>query len=168
MVYFLLANAVALPIVIGGIFQLSFEQISTLMQRTFFVVGISSFIQGCFGHKYPIADGPAGSWVSIFVILGNLAFIQGQDQMHTLQILEGGLIVAGLLLFVLGTTGLVYRLQFLFTPLVSGSFLFILSLQLSGVLVKGMLGLQGTSAEPDVMAKTHILFYFWTCYFSLY
>ncbi|MCR8643255.1 purine/pyrimidine permease [Paenibacillus sp. N1-5-1-14] len=149
---FLLANAVALPIVIGGIFQLSFEQITTLMQRTFFVVGISSFIQGLFGHKYPIADGPAGSWVSIFVILGNLAMMQGQDQMHTLQILEGGLIVAGLFLFLLGATKLVYRLQFLFTPLVAGLFLLILALQLSGVLLKGMLGVQGAQAEPDFAA----------------
>ncbi|UHA72021.1 purine/pyrimidine permease [Paenibacillus sp. 481] len=157
---FLLANAVALPIVIGGIFQLSLEQISTLMQRTFFVVGISSFIQGWLGHKYPIADGPAGSWVSIFVILGNLALIQGQDYMHTLQILEGGLIVAGLFLFVLGATGLVYRLQFLFTPLVAGSFLFILALQLSGVLLKGMLGLQGTNAQPDYVAALLSLFIF--------
>jgi xanthine/uracil permease len=157
---FLLANAVALPIVIGGIFQLSFEQISTLMQRTFFVVGISSFIQGWLGHKYPIADGPAGSWVSIFIILGNLALIQGQDQMNALQILEGGLIVAGLVLFILGTTGLVYKLQFLFTPLVSGSFLFILALQLSGVLVKGMLGVQETSAEPDGIAALISFFIF--------
>ncbi len=32
---FLLANAIALPIIIGGIFHLSVEDISTLMQRTF-------------------------------------------------------------------------------------------------------------------------------------
>jgi xanthine/uracil permease len=146
---FLLANAVALPIIIGGIFHLSIEETSALMQRTFFVVGISSFIQGWLGHRYPIADGPAGSWVSVFVILGDVAVHQGQNTKEVLQILEGGLIVAGLLLLILGVTGLVHRILFLFTPLVTGSFLLILALQLSGVLLKGMMGLQGTIAHPD-------------------
>lgn len=53
---FLLANAEALPIIIGGIFHLSIEETSTLMQRTFFVVGISSFIHGWLGHRYPIGS----------------------------------------------------------------------------------------------------------------
>ncbi|MFJ8247176.1 purine/pyrimidine permease [Peribacillus asahii] len=146
---FLLANSIALPIVIGGIFHLSIEEISSLMQRTFFVVGISSFIQGWLGHRYSIADGPAGSWVSVFVILADVAIQQGQNTKETLQILEGGLIVAGSLLFILGMTGLVHRLLFLFTPLVTGSFLLILALQLSGVFLEGMMGLQGESPRPD-------------------
>ncbi|RJS50112.1 purine/pyrimidine permease [Bacillus sp. PK3_68] len=146
---FLLANSVALPIVIGGVFHLSIEEISSLMQRTFFVVGISSFIQGWLGHRYPIADGPAGSWVSVFVILASVATEQGQNMRETLQLLEGGLIVAGLLLFILGVTGLVNRLLFLFTPLVTGSFLLILALQLSGVFLKGMMALQGVAPHPN-------------------
>lgn len=143
--FFLLATSVALPIVIGGVFHLSTEEISDLMQRTFFVVGISSFIQGWFGHRYPIADGPAGSWVSVFVILAGMAIQQGESTKETLQLLEGGLLVTGFLLVILGITGLVNRLLFLFTPLVTGSFLLILSLQLSGVFLEGMLGIQGQS-----------------------
>lgn len=143
--FFLLATSVALPIVIGGVFHLSMEEISELMQRTFFVVGISSFLQGWLGHRYPIADGPAGSWVSVFVILAGVAVQNGQSTKETLQLLEGGMIFSGLLLFILGATGLVNRLQFLFTPLVTGSFLLILALQLSGVFLDGMLRLQGDS-----------------------
>jgi xanthine/uracil permease len=137
-----LATSVALPIVIGGVFHLSMKEISELMQRTFFVVGISSFIQGWFGHRYPVADGPAGSWVSVFVILAGVAAHQEESTKETLQLLEGGMIVTGLLLFILGITGLVNRLLFLFTPLVMGSFLLILALQLSGTFLEGMLGLQ--------------------------
>lgn len=157
---FLLANAIALPIIIGSIFQLSIEDISTLMQRTFLVVGVSSLIQAWFGHRYPIADGPAGSWVSIFVILGQVAMHQGQSAKDALQLLEGGLITAGILLFVLGITGLVQKILRLFTPLVTGTFLFILSLQLSGVLLKGMMGLQGTATQPDYATATIALFVF--------
>ncbi|MED4531675.1 purine/pyrimidine permease [Metabacillus fastidiosus] len=146
---FLLANAVALPVIIGGIFHLSIDEISGLMQRTFFIVGISSFIQGWLGHKYPIADGPAGSWVSVFVILGDIAIQQGQSTKEVLQLLEGGFIIAGLLLLILGATGLVHKVLFLFTPLVTGTFLLILALQLSGVFLKGMIGLQGEAVNPD-------------------
>ncbi|OCA85089.1 purine/pyrimidine permease [Pseudobacillus wudalianchiensis] len=146
---FLLANSVALPIVIGSVFHLSIEEVSSLMKRTFFVVGISSFIQGWLGHRYPIADGPAGSWVSVFVILAGVAAGQGENTEDTLQLLEGGLMIAGLLLFVLGVTGLVNRLLFLFTPLVTGSFLLILALQLSGVFLKGMMALKGVPPHSD-------------------
>ncbi|MGG0178902.1 purine/pyrimidine permease [Gottfriedia acidiceleris] len=157
---FLLANAIALPIIIGGIFHLSIDDISTLMQRTFLVVGVSSFLQAWLGHRYPIADGPAGSWVSIFVILGQVAMHQGQSAKDVLQLLEGGLIIAGLLLFVLGITGLVHRILRLFTPLVTGTFLLILALQLSGVLLKGMMGLQGTVTHPNYTLATIALFVF--------
>lgn len=157
---FLLANAIALPIIIGGVFHLSTAEISTLMQRTFFVVGVSSFIQAWFGHRYSIADGPAGSWVSIFVVLGQVAMSQGQSTKATLQLLEGGLIIAGIILFFLGVTGLVQRVLRLFTPLVTGTFLLILALQLSGVLLKGMLGLQGVATHPDYVTATIALFVF--------
>lgn len=53
------------------------------MQRTFFVVGISSFIQGFFGHRYPIAERPAGSWVSVFVILSGVTAHQGVSTKET-------------------------------------------------------------------------------------
>ncbi|WP_144510513.1 purine/pyrimidine permease [Bacillus sp. FJAT-22090] len=157
---FLLANAIALPIIIGGIFHLPIEEISTLMQRTFLIVGVSSFIQARFGHRYPIADGPAGSWVSIFVILGQVAIQQGQSAEDALQLLEGGLIIAGILLFVLGTTGFMHRVLRLFTPIVTGTFLLILALQLSGVLLNGMMGLQGAVARPDYITATIALFVF--------
>lgn len=157
---FLLANAIAMPIIIGGVYHLSIEDISTLMQRTFLVVGISSLIQAWLGHRYPIADGPAGSWISIFVILGQIAMHQGQNAQDVLPLLEGGLMIAGILLFVLGLTGLVHRILHLFTPLVTGTFLLILALQLSGVLLKGMMGLQGTSTHPDYVTAVIALLVF--------
>jgi xanthine/uracil permease len=146
---FLLASSIAFPIIIGNVFYLSTAEISALMQRTFFVVGIGSFIQGLLGHRYPIADGPAGAWVSVFVILAGLTIQPGQNTMETLQLLEGGLLVAGFLLVILGVTGLVNKLVFLFTPLVTGSFLLTLALQLSGIFLKGMLGIQEETSNLD-------------------
>ncbi|HGH7172918.1 TPA: purine/pyrimidine permease [Bacillus wiedmannii] len=145
---FLLANSIALPIVVGGLFHLTTEEIFYLMQRTFFVVGISSFLQGWLGHRLPIADGPAGSWVGVFTVLAYAT--AGQDQLHgTLQILELGMIISGIVLIGLGVTGFIGRILFLFTPLVTGTFLLLLCLQLSGVFLKGMLGITTTVSQID-------------------
>lgn len=143
---YLLANSIAIPIVIGDIFQLSGDEISTLMQRVFFIVGLSSLIQAIFGHRYPIADGPAGSWVSIFVIYASIGIQQGKPVVETLQILEAGLLISGLILFLLGITKWVRYILFLFTPIVTGIFLFILAVQLSWVFLNGMV----SSANSEV------------------
>jgi len=147
---FLVANSVAMPVVIGGLFHLSVEDISSLMQRTFFVVGVSSFLQAWLGHKLPIADGPAGSWVSVFAVLADMAARQGQSPQDTLQLLTGALLLAGVLLAALGLVKLMHRLAFLFTPLVTGTFLLLLAIQLSGVFMKGMVGSAASGGEPSM------------------
>ncbi len=142
---FLLANAMALPIVIGEIFQLQTTDVAGLMQRTFFVVGITSFLQGWIGHRLPIADGPAGIWLGVFVIMGEMAVRQGSDLTLTLQSLQGGMLVtAGILIF-LGVLGWIQKFLRFFTPLVTGTYLLLLAIQLSGVFLKGMLGIEGES-----------------------
>ncbi len=157
---YLLANSIALPIVIGNVFDLSATEISTLMQRTFFIVGLSSFIQGKFGHRSPIADGPAGSWVSIFVIFASIGTQQGFTMMETLQTLEAGLIVTGLFLILLGITKWVRHLLFLFSPIVTGTFLFILAIQLSGVFIKGMVSIDSNTGQMDGVSFLLAIFIF--------
>ncbi|MFD1781022.1 purine/pyrimidine permease [Fredinandcohnia salidurans] len=142
---YLLANSIAIPIVVGDIFQLSGAETSSLMQRVFFIVGLSSFIQAKFGHRYPIADGPAGSWVSIFVIYASVGIQQGKTITEILQILMAGLFISGVILFILGITKWVRYVLFLFTPIVTGTFLLLLAIQLSGVFLKGMSSYNGGS-----------------------
>ncbi|TCP52590.1 xanthine/uracil permease [Tumebacillus sp. BK434] len=146
---FLVANSIAIPVVVGTLFHLPVDDIASLIQRTCLVVGLSSFLQGWLGHRLPIADGPAGSWVSVFVVLADLASRQGQSVQETLQLLSGAVLLAGVLLAVLGLCKAIHRLAFLFTPLVTGTFLLMLALQLCGVFMKGMFGLTGGAAEPD-------------------
>lgn len=149
---YLLANSIALPIVIGNMYHLSEQDISSLMQRTFLIVGLSSFFQAKFGHRYPIADGPAGSWVSIFVIYVNVGLQQGNSLVETLQILEAGFIVAGIVLVILGITKWVRYLLFLFSPIVTGTFLFLLAIQLSGVFFTGMVSTSSSDGQLDIIS----------------
>ncbi|MBX0358340.1 purine/pyrimidine permease [Halobacillus sp. Nhm2S1] len=146
---FLLASAVALPIVIGSIFELNFNEVSGLMQRTFFVVGVASFLQGVFGHRLPIMEGPAGLWISIFAVMAYSGAQSGDSYMETLQVLQGTMIWTGIFLFLFGIFRLSHRVLFVFTPLVTGAFLFLLTVQLSGTFLKGMLGIQQSTEAVD-------------------
>jgi xanthine/uracil permease len=144
---FLLANSIVLPIVIGQVYHLTVDQIAELLQRTFFVVGLSSLLSGWMGHRLPIADGPAGIWLGIFVLMGEMAASGYSNQNQVLQLLEGGMIVAGGVLIVIGAAGLMNNMLRLFTPLVTGVYLILLSLQLSGVFLKGMIGVGDSAGE---------------------
>ena len=87
---FLLANALALPIILGQAFGLEGSEIAGLMQRTLMLVGLSSLVQISIGHRYPVADGPAGSWAIVFVVMAYIGRAQGFEGGEILQLLAGG------------------------------------------------------------------------------
>lgn len=161
---FLLASSVALPIVIGAIFELNFNEVAGLMQRTFFAVGITSFLQGVFGHRLPILEGPAGLWISIFAVMAYSGVESGKSYIETLQTLEAAMLWTGGFLLLFGTFRLAHRVLFVFTPLVTGSFLFLLTVQLSGTFLKGMLGIQ---QEVEAIHGTEALIAFFTFFLVL-
>ncbi|QDP41808.1 purine/pyrimidine permease [Radiobacillus deserti] len=154
---FLLASSVAMPIVIGAIYGLDFAEVAGLMQRTFFVVGVASFLQGLFGHRLPIMEGPAGIWISIFTVMSITGVQQGATATETLQLVEGTMIWTGVFLFLFGIFKLTERILFVFTPLVTGTFFILLTVQLSGTFLEGMLGLQDGS-ESIQPTKTLLAF----------
>ena len=147
--FFLLATMLTFPIIIGEIYHLSTIQIMGLIQRTFFVVAITTLLQIKFGHKLPIIEGPTGIWLSIFIILAGLSSNQGAELHQVLKIIEGGILTAGLILISLSALDLIKNLLSLFTPLVSGLYLILLPLQLSGTFIKGMLGINNQTLEID-------------------
>jgi xanthine/uracil permease len=134
---FLLANGLGLPIVIGQLYHLSPIEVAELLQRTFLIIGFSTLLQVLFGHRLPLIDGPAGIWLGIFVVMGQIAANKG-----TLASLEGMLLIAAVVLIIFGVTGWLGKMLTVFTSLVTSTFLVLLSLQLSGVFLRGMLGIQ--------------------------
>lgn len=146
---FLVANSLILPIVVGQIFAMPADETIGLIQRMFFVAGVSSLITGWFGHRLPIADGPAGIWVGIFVLMGQLAASQGSGPRPMLQLLEGGMLVTGLIVVLISSLGWVRKMLSVVTPLVTGVYLIMLTLQLSGTMLKGMVGMNGAAGSAD-------------------
>jgi len=147
---FLLASTVAFPIVIGAIYSMDFAEISGLMQRSFFVIGLASLLQGLFGHRLPIAEGPAGIWISVFSIMAVTGLYSGSSLTGTLQELEAIMIVTGLFLFLFGAFKISQKILPIFTPLVTGTFFLLLTVQLSGTFLQGMLGIEENSNTIQV------------------
>ncbi|MBR7553447.1 purine/pyrimidine permease [Allobacillus sp. GCM10007491] len=144
---FLLANAVAIPIVIGPLFDMSSIEVMQLMQRTFFIMGVACFLQGWIGHKMPIVDGPAGIWVSTFAVFaGTISTATGSAE-NSLRLLEMAMILTGIFLMLFGLFKISGKIISIFTPLVTGVFLTLLTVQLGGTFLQGMTGV----AEYDVI-----------------
>jgi xanthine/uracil permease len=138
---FILAGSVVSPLAIGAAFHLSQPEIAGLLQRTLFVVGLSSLLQVWFGHKLPIAEGPAGLWWGVFLIFASLASTVQEGSNEILQSIELGLLVSGGLFIILSLFKLIHVIKQIFTPIVTGTYLILLVAQLSGSFAKGILGI---------------------------
>ncbi|MED4399936.1 purine/pyrimidine permease [Metabacillus fastidiosus] len=139
--FFILANIVVIPVSIGFAFGLSQTEIAYLLQRTFFVVGFTSLLQGFFGHKLPLNESPAGLWWSVFLIYAGFAATGAKSADIVLRSLEMGILMSGILFLLLSTFKLMDQIKKLFTPLVTGTYLILLVTQLSGPFMKGIFGI---------------------------
>ncbi|MDI3316828.1 MAG: purine/pyrimidine permease [Bacillota bacterium] len=148
---FTLASLLAVPVVVGQAIGLDAAGVAQLARRTFLLAGLASLLQALWGHRYPLLEGPAGIWWATMISLGQIFPALGHPLAQLRADLEGGLLAAGLLLAVLGASGLLSRLLGLFTPAVTGSFLILVSLQLAGPFLRGLLGLPGAGAAAPAL-----------------
>jgi xanthine/uracil permease len=138
----MISGIIAVPIVVGAAFDLSTAEISSFMQRMFFITGVATLLQLFWGHRLPLIEGSAGMWWALFTLMAAMA--PAGDKGIVLQQLEMGLIAAGVMLIVVSLLPIMHRIRELFTPLVTGVYLCLLVLQLCGAFFKGMLGVSMT------------------------
>jgi xanthine/uracil permease len=146
---FILASIVVAPLSIGAAFGMSQPETAELLQRTFFVMALTSLLQGFFGHKLPILEGPAGLWWGVFLMFAGFVSGSGENANTILRSLELGLFVSGFLFMMLGLFRLMDVIKKLFTPLVTGTYLILLVAQLSGPFVNGVFGVGYLSKGVD-------------------
>ena len=95
-------------------------------------------------------------WWGVFLVLIEMAKATGEP-MHDLERgIELGLVIAGALYVLLSACGWLDGIRKLFTPVVTGCFLVILGLQLSGSIVSGMFGI-GWRGHQTVNLETTLL-----------
>ncbi|MCR8643750.1 purine/pyrimidine permease [Paenibacillus sp. N1-5-1-14] len=140
-VVFILAGSLVAPIAAGHAFGLPPEEISSLMQRTFLLIGISGLLQTVFGHRLPLMENPAGLWWGVFTVYAGLIASGTLGLSAGLQQLEMGMIIAGVLFAIVALFKWTEKITKLFTPLVVGTYLILLVAQLSGSFMKGMMGI---------------------------
>lgn len=144
---FILAGTLVAPLSIGFAFDMTPVEIAGLLQRTFFVIGLTSLLQAVFGHKLPLNEGPAGLWWGVFLIFASSGH-GGTDTI--LRSLEMGLLISGLLFLILSGFRLIHVVKKLFTPLVTGTYLILLVTQLSGPFANGIFGVGYLTEEVNV------------------
>jgi xanthine/uracil permease len=114
-------------------------------------VGLLSLLQAVLGHRLPLIEGVAGLWWSVYILMAQNAIGSGRDALSVLPELEGGLMVSGLFLLVICMTPAFRLIRRLFTPLVIGIYLMLLSIQMSGTLIPGMTGTTEGSLDERIL-----------------
>lgn len=127
---------VSLPcVVIMGIIvsQLHYTDVSEqtfYLQKLFGIMGIAMIVQVLWGHRLPLIIGPAS-----VLLIGILSTVSsGISAVYT------GIMVGGLVLTVLAYSGLLGKLQFVFTPRIVTVILILIAFTLTPVILKLVLG----------------------------
>jgi xanthine/uracil permease len=155
---FFLANTAILPVTVGVYLGLDQTGLAGLIQRTFILCGVASILQAAWGHKFPMMEGPAGLWYGIIITLAVAAPALGKPLAVLRTDIELGFMIAGSVCVLLGITGLVGKIVRVFSPLVNGVFLVLLSLQLSPAFIRGMVGLTGGNQTVDLRSLSVSVF----------
>lgn len=142
LIYFL-AGCVVIPVAVGNALRLGQAEIASMLQRTFVLSGIVSILQTRFGHGYPMVDGPAGLWMGVIVAMASTVESSGGSLAALCASLELGMMIGGGVLILLAAAGLVNRFASAFTPIINGTLMILITVQLSGSVMKNAVGATG-------------------------
>nr|WP_279630116.1 purine/pyrimidine permease [Paenibacillus protaetiae] len=92
------------------------------------------------GHRYALMDGPAGIWWGVALSICASAPAMGMDTASVAASLAGGFILSSALAIVLALCGFLNVLKRIFTPIVMGVYLLLLTFQLANTFFKEMIG----------------------------
>jgi xanthine/uracil permease len=122
-----LAITVPTIIIVGkvaaGIQPETYIEPTLYLQRIFFVVSVSLLIQTLLGHRMPLVVGPAA------VLLIGIAASEGSSSSYS------AILICGLILAVLGITGLFAHLRKFFTPRVVATTLILIAFTLTPMIL---------------------------------
>ena len=109
------------------------------LRLTLFTSGLFTIVQTMWGHRYPLLEGPASALMLAFILLAP----QG------VPVIQGGMILGGMLLVVIVLSRQLERLIRFFTPNVVGVILMLIALGLLRPLLRFMTGEAGTNSNPQ-------------------
>lgn len=138
--FFLFTNTVLVPLSVGHALGMTAADITASMQRSFILTGLLCIVQALWGHRYALMDGPAGIWWGLVLGIISSAPAMGMNPVSVAASLTGGFLLAGIIGSLLALLGFLKLLQRIFTPVVMGIYLLLLTFQLANTFFKGMIG----------------------------
>lgn len=155
-VLFTIPTNILVPIVLADRIGLPPEGTAAFIRQALFLTGFASALQVLFGHRLPLTEGQAGLWWALFLGMIAAAGSFGQSGVQMMANLQGGLLAAGAFVLLLGVTRLAEHVRRWFGPAVTGTFLVLLGIQISGTFVPGALGITATQPFQPVVALVSI------------
>lgn len=143
------ANCVILPVTAG--YALGFEQtqVAMILQSTFVLCGVMTLLQLKWGHQFSIQDGPAGLWAGLILAMAISMPALGKSLEVLRTDLETGVVAGGLVVMLLGASGLIVHVSKLFTPIINGLVTILMVLQVSFSVTKGMIGVDDETHQIE-------------------
>jgi len=147
-----------IPGVVGTGLGLDAVEISSFIQRTFLFCGLFSIVQLYCGHRLPLFEGIGGMWYNVLIIIGLVAPQIGKPLSELRGNIILSMLVVGVIYILIGAFGLINKIMVIFTPAVKGTFFLLMGLQISGSIVKGMLGIWPQGDQINLIGTLIFIF----------
>jgi NCS2 family nucleobase:cation symporter-2 len=119
------------PIFVAAMIGLPLSQSANIVSSIFIVAGLVTFIQATKLVKLPIVQGPSAAFDSVMIAAGKA---------NGLAAASGGIFLSAIIVFILSITGIIGRLKSLFTPVISGTVIFLVGISLAEFTLSEFLG----------------------------
>ncbi|GGH78670.1 NCS2 family nucleobase:cation symporter-2 [Pullulanibacillus pueri] len=119
------------PIFVAAMIGLPLSLSANIVNAIFITAGIVTLVQATKLVKLPIVQGPSAAFDSIMISTG---------KQSGLAAASGGIFLSAMIVFILSITSVIGRLKVLFTPVVSGTVIFLVGISLSGFTLSEFLG----------------------------
>ncbi|WP_160725625.1 solute carrier family 23 protein [Bacillus sp. USDA818B3_A] len=119
------------PIFVAAMIGLPLSQSANIVNSIFITAGMVTLIQATKLVKLPIIQGPSAAFDALMISAGKA---------NNLASASGGIFVSAIIVFLLSITGVIGRLKAIFTPVVSGTVIFLVGISLSQFTLYEFLG----------------------------
>jgi NCS2 family nucleobase:cation symporter-2 len=131
------------PIFVAVMIGMPLALASNMVNAIFIAAGLVTLIHATKLVRLPIVQGPSAAFDSLMISTGKA---------NGLAAAGGGILLSAIIIFILSITGIIGKLRSLFTPVISGTVIFVVGVALSGFTLSEFLG--GSSGSPTFATPT--------------
>lgn len=134
------------PVFVAAMIGLPLALAANMVNAIFIGAGLVTLTQATRLARLPVVQGPSAAFDALMITAG---------KSKTLAAAGGGILISGLIIFILAITGVLGRLKSIFTPVVTGCVIFIVGVSLASFTLFEFLG--GTPDMDTFLAKPVLL-----------